>query len=352
MLLNYTQRLANYISYRGQKLLKRNPPPLFHYAQQVIEHAPAENSTYLPPITLDGQLERVTGNRLRPVKEVIRNATALDQFHTATVLHRLDGVILDNGFLYRGGRAEYLSSLGMPQLKQIAHEEEAVLCSTSSGARYFGDWMITDNLLECIAQEVNQLPLKVRPHTNYADLPDLNRILQLSSLYRDDTVYIKHLYIPDDMGYNQNKVNRLNQLRKRYLDYANDKNNAQDKIYILRGEKASPRLLTNESEITDYLKTCGFAIINPSELTVDEIASATANSEIIIGVEGSQLSYGTLGIKEGGTMIVIQPPYHFQSSFRPRCASIGVGWGFLVGIENEGGFELPLDDLKRLLERF
>ena len=350
MFFDYLKRLGAYTVYRGKKVLRRTPPTLISYSSKAIIHAPSETGIYPAPITIEGQLERVTGNMHRPVPEVINNAISIEQFHKETTLHRLDNVTYDNGFIFMDGQAGYLSSLGVPRPAHANHQKESILCSTPSGALYFGDWIIMDTLLETIAEECNHPPLKVTPHMYYPHLVDVNKVLALSPHYTNTVTKFDHLYIPEDLGYNKNKVKRLKTLRKRFSDYANNSHKPANNLYILRGGKASPRILSNEKQLTDYLETCGFSIIDPYEMEVDEIVQAVNNSNIVIGVEGSQLSYGSLGINEGGILITLQPPFHFQPSFRPRCASVGVRWGFLVGIENDKGFEIPLDDLKRLLD--
>ncbi len=351
MLYNYAQRIFAYTAYRGQKFFRKTPAPLINFASETIMHEPAQEGYYPPPVTLEGQIGRVTGNWWVPLDEVIKNTIQTHQSHSATILHKLNNITIDNGFLYKGTKAEYLSSLGIPDPLQPVKKEEGLLCSTSSGAVYFGDWMIADNLLEEISKELGINPIKVMPHTKYSHLPDINKIMHLSTNYINKPTYFDNLYVPDDSGYNTNKVNRLKNLRTLFTQssYINSEN--KKNIYLLRNVKNDARGLSNEQELTDYLETCGFKIINPSQMSVDEIAAEVIDSDLIIGVEGSQLGYGSLGLKEGGLMIALQPPYHFQSSWRPRCEAVDVHWGFLVGFQNEKGFEIPLDDLKRLLEK-
>jgi hypothetical protein len=200
--------------------------------------------------------------------------------------------------------------------------------------------MYGDNLLDGIAKELNQNPIKVMPHKNYAHLPDANKMLHLSNQYVNQPILFDHLYQVDDVGYNKNKVNRIRNLRELYSKAFDVKCERTKYIYLKRGKNANQRIL----------KTCGFKIIDAEEMGFNEIAKEVCNSDIVMGVEGSQLTHGLLGIKEGGYMIALQPPCHFQPTARPRCESVGVRWGFLVGFKNDMGFEIPLDDLKKLLD--
>ncbi len=351
MFHQYLQRLAAYTVYRGSRFLKRTPPPLRHFATETLVHEPASKGSYPPPVTLDGQIERATGNLWEPLDDIIRYATQIDQYHKETLLHRIDNVTIDNGFLYKGARAEYFSSLGPPKMNKTRQEKEGVLVSPPAGALYFGCWVYGDNLLDGIADKIGQKAVKIMPHKNYFHLLDLNKLLHLSNNYIESPTTFDHLYMPEDIGYNQDKINRIRQLRARYNKDEEIGSTDPKYVYLARGANANARILSNEQEVTSYLKTIGFKIINPEEMTVSELVTETSDSDIVIGVEGSQLTYGLLGLKDGGHMLQLMPPWHFQATDRPRCESVGVRWGFLVGIENERGFELPLDDIKQLLEK-
>ena len=349
MVFHYLQRLGAYTGYRGARFLRKNHLPLRSFSCETIIHAPEERGYCPPPVTLDGQLERATGNFWSPLSGVIKNAVETENTHTATILYKIDNVTVDNGFLYKGGNADYLSSLGPPKFEKPRHKTEGVLCSSPTGSLYFGCWMYGDNLLDGIAKERDQYAIKVMPHKNYFHLPEANQILNLSDHYLTQPTTFDHLYIVDDGGYNKNKVERIKNLRKLYEKSASSIKEKNRYVYLERGKSANPRILSNEKEITDYLASCGFKIINPEHMTFSEIADEIVGCEIVMGVEGSQFTHGLLGVKEGGYVIQLEPPYHFQPTDRPRCESVGVRWGFLVGFENNKGFEIPLDDVKKLL---
>ena len=337
-----------------RNLSQQQGPSLTHSASEVKVLHPAENGQLPPPITLDGQIERVTGNYFIDIEDAINYATMTRCTHKPTVAHIIKDVTLDNGTLYKGYIAEHVSSLGGPRFnRKIKEADELILTSTPSGSRYFGDWLISDNILELLANSLTIEPLKIKPHTNYHHLDELNNLLKLRNTYQHDILRIKRLYLIDDTGYNLNKVSRLKLLRSVIKNEITQHNSNNSLIYLKRGQGyESGRKLINEDEIIKYLLNKNFQIIDTSKLSATDILSKIINSSIVVGIEGSQLGYGLLGLKKNGLMMVLQPPYHFQASFRPRCVSVGINWGFTVGIEKPGGFTISPAELDIILNPF
>ena len=318
-----------------------------------IEIQPAEQGQFPPAVTLPGQTKRAVANYFGDVKEYVEYATMTQCTHVATSACIVNDVVYDRGYLYKGLSAEHISSLGMPTPSRPEFRRKMLLCSTSAGSRYFGDWLLTDNLLELLAEQLGIEPLKIAPHTKYPHLEYLTAILGLSA-YRDyGPILIEELWIIDDSGYNQGKRRRLRELRARLWKNFDSPHVPERFVYLRRGERyMAGRALSNEDEVVESLRAKGFCIIDPSRCAAREVLEKTIGSSLVVGVEGSQMGYGFLGLREGGLMLTLQPPYHFQSAFRPRCASVGVDWGFIIGTKSDGGFSIDVPELGRILAPF
>ena len=349
--LNYYKRLFSYLMRMVRKVLRFDLPSIERSASEYIILCAAEEGVQQPAVTVKGQLTKATGNYFGDLSTYIEYATSLTAKHAATEVYRIENVTYDNGYLYKGFIAEHVSSLGLPS-HGVAHQVESMLlCSTPSGSRYFGDWLVADNCRELLAREMNIEPLKIRPHTQYIHLPELNKILGLRETYNEGTIFIKNLYVTNDQGYNANKRARCNELRSNLRKNIVNDGKHNQMIYIGRGSSySSGRGLINEAEVIEYLSSIGFLIIDPTQTSAIEILEKTINCSVVVGIEGSQLAYGFLALKEGGLMLTLQPPYHFQSAFRPRCDAVGVRWGFVVGVEQTGGFDIDVKDVADVLK--
>jgi len=346
----YYKRLFTYAIRMGFKLLRINNSTIQSYAVDSAVVCAKEEGVQRPAVTLAGETEKATGNYFGDLEKYIEYATMITASHSATEVYRVENVIYDNGYLYKNFVAEHVSSLGRPTKVAVTNVENMFLCSTPSGSRYFGDWLVADNLRELLAKEMNIKPLKIRPHTSYEHLPEINKLLNLDEQYSEGVIHIKNLYMTADKGYNENKRQRCEKLRSSLRENIKGKSESS-MVYISRGEKYSAgRGLTNEADVIKYLLGKGFLILDPTRSSAHEILQQILNCSIVIGIEGSQLAYGFLALKKGGVMLTLQPPYHFQSAFRPRCDAVGVRWGFIVGDEEPNGFSVNIEDIDKILE--
>jgi hypothetical protein len=305
-------------------------------------------------VTLPDQVSRITGSAFGgSIKAGVHWATMTECTHAPTLSYRIENVALDNGVLYRGLLAEYVSRLGWPRLKGVDKVAgQMLLASSESGTGFFGDWICEEGPLEILSDTLGITPLKVKPHTRFPHAPELGPLLGLRPGF-SDLIRVKNLFVIDDMGFNRNKRQRLQCLRSRLRLNLKYVARAAELVYLLRGEgHQSVRRLTNEREIVDQLLRMGFHVLDPTKMSATELLGSMLDCRVVVGVEGSQLAYGFLGLKEGGLMVSLQPPYRFHVSWRTRCVSVGVKWGFLVGIEVPGGFAIPPAELLELLGPF
>lgn len=349
---HYLPRLGAYLASATRRVARCSTPGMRSRAVETIVVCDGERDTFPPPITLPGQLERVSASFSDSASDAIRYATSVEVTHAPTRMYRIEDVVYDHGRLYKDLESEHVSSLGWPTRSPARFVEAMCLCSSSSGSRFFGDWLLSDVPLELLAREAGLRALKVRPHTRYPHLPALNALLGLADPYTDETLRIGSLFLVDDGGFNDGKRRRLRELRAR-VRRAIAPEAPGRLVYLGRGAGyASGRRLTNEAEIVSRLEALGFELVNPDDGGPERLLERMMDCAVVVGIEGSQLAYGFLSLSEGGVMIALQPPYGFQSSFRPRCVAAGLGWGFLVGREDGAGFRISPEELEEVLEPY
>lgn len=300
---------------------------------------------------IDEHLQRATGTNSGDIKAELKYATMHSVNHAATAAGSIPNAVYDNGCIYAFGQAFLISKLGPPRFKRVVACDSMVLCSTPSGGRYFGDWLLADSLLDFVADDNQISALKIEPHASYPHAKRISEILKFPEVRQDDVLLIRNLCIVSDIGFNEYKKNRLKLIRDRFQENYRGLKGAE-KVYLRRGKSnaVTPRGLINEELLIEGLRTQGFLILDPSEHTVDEIFEKINSCAIVVGVEGSQLSYGFLALRNSGIMIALQPPFRFQASFRPRCDAVGLRWGFFIGIARGDFFEIDVNELNVFLE--
>jgi hypothetical protein len=345
----FTKWIA-YFYWLLRKALKLGDLQLYKYASEIIEVCPCEVVGFSPPVSLEGQINKATASQFGYLPHVIHEATRTNSLEAPTNVYRIQDVIYNKGFLYKGFIAERVSSHQPPSLKGLRSVDQLYLCSTPRGSRYFGDWLIDNNALELLANELGGEVLKVRPHTSYPHLPELNKLLELRETYNDDPLFIKNLYLIEDSGYTLDKRKRLQELRSRIRKKI--KPSHEKFIYLCRGASyKSNRGLVNEEDVITLLTSLGFLVIDPTQTSATELLTRMMDCSIVVSIEGSQEAYSFLALKEGGVMMTLEPPYRFEAFFRPRAESVGVRWGFIVGDEVAGGFTINIDDLARVVNK-
>ncbi|MNO01398.1 hypothetical protein D3C81_2215260 [compost metagenome] len=78
--------------------------------------------------------------------------------------------------------------------------------------------------------------------------------------------------------------------------------------------------------------------------------AACAGARIVAGVEGSQLVHGVNVLREGGTILTLQPPNRFVSYYKYLADRDGQHFAFAVGQPEGDGFIIDRDELDRTLD--
>jgi capsular polysaccharide biosynthesis protein len=310
---------------------------------------PATSTTVPPAIFSEDDLSRVTA---------VMEDTSLDwemlrirggkREHAPTQAFLISNVELRDGYLSKGRWVYRLlrSRTKSGSAPAVTIPEAAIAC-TLFGSFYFGHWMTDDLTLHLAASSIATPIVVERPI--YHHEPGYRSLFGIDANMLTRARFSRFTMI-EDFGQNTYKEERYRILRSR-LRAATPNSGANRRIYIKRGAGGVPRPLLNTEEIERYLTAQGFVLIDPSSHSPAEIAQLANGAQIAISVEGSHMVHGLMNLADGGTICQIQPPFRFNNVFKDYTDCLGMRYAFVVGHPSEGGFTLPIDELKRFLDR-
>jgi len=256
-------------------------------------------------------------------------------------------VLIDNGIIYgRGTRKIFNNEISFDPTRQSWIDfDEVVLRSSFIGCYFFGHWLRDDCATHLLAESWGA-PLSM-PTPSW---PDMRGYLDLfkqnyMALHRGHAKRLTFFY---DICNNSHKIHRFRTLRSLVRSQASG---ASEKIiYLMRGAGGQERALINEVEIVNILRRRGITIVEAETLDVPQLVTTMLGAKIVIGVEGSQFSHALLTLREGGGVIVIQPPDRFFNSHMDWVRAMNMRYGLVVGEPRNPGFYLPVEDLLRTID--
>jgi hypothetical protein len=339
---------STYLAKGGRLLL--GDRSLLQAAASTVELAPASRFMHPAPIFENSDLNRITGFGAGTTREYERGHTvATWREHKATSAHRMKNLLLINGSLY-AKQFKHSVSLknGPPFSFGIAPRlGQGVLAQSWLGARYFGHWLLEDVMLGLLASGRGEASGVARQLTAQQD--DYARFFNYRHKDLPKVAWVEDIEILSDSGLNEFHMGRLKALRKRFI--APPLYPRHGGVFLMRGSGGEARKLVNEAAVADFMRTRGFKVINPGSESMETVRNAVANANLVVGVEGSQLSHGVLGVAERGAMLVLQPPFRFNNAFKERCDLLGITYAFIVGKAVTGGFTVDLNALAKLIDR-
>ena len=164
-----------------------------------------------------------------------------------------------------------------------------------------------------------------------------------------DRAYFDHVVVLRDFGQNAYKRMRYEILRNRLEERARP--TGAKRVLLRRGNLGESRAIVNAPEFESYLKSQGFAILEPERLTSSEIAEQTMGAEVVIGIQGSQIPQALLTMAHGGILCLLQPTFRFNNTTKGYTDCLDTRYAILVGHSDPGGFSIDMKGLKRMLER-
>ncbi len=342
------------IARRARRLLARDAPPLTSLARERWTLCAEETRDATPAIHLDGALDRVTA--LSPwrtwdvERSLIEGHTGS---HAASTAYLIEDVDLVGAFLYKGAAKAQpgfgRESWTLPSSDAVAHVEDACLVTSNEGSHFFGPLLQCDYPLELIApNDARNFNVVTKP---YEHSSAYRRLLALPPERRLTRARFRRLIVYTDFAQNSFKIARYVELRRRLRMSVAPSGRARHRgVYLSRGRTGELRVLSNEAAIVEFLDAQGFEILEPATLSADEIAARTLEAPLVISVEGSHLSHAIFSMRDKGTMLVLQPPDRFAMPYKEFTDSLDMRFAFLVGLSAADGFEVPIDDLRRMLD--
>jgi hypothetical protein len=311
--------------------------------------SPAKRESSPPAIYVRQDLERVTGTSEHSSLEYeLRSLTEDEAFHDATTAYLVRNAEIVDGHAYCGRWKDRFLSTKAPVFanRPSVTLPFGSLACTWHGNTWFGHWLLDDTTMFLAGETTGSPFILERPRyqheAGYRSLLQIPAVCMARARFRELVVF-------DDGGQNDFKAARYRQLRERLRRQPDAR--GSDNVYISRGATGRRRSLINEQEIELYLKSQGFSVIHPEQLSAHQIASELGNARIVIGIEGSHMAHALLAMAEDGVVCCLQPPNRFVSIYRGYANCVGMRYATVIGRAAPDGFLIALEDLKIILDR-
>jgi hypothetical protein len=312
---------------------------------------PARICAHPPAVFLPGELEKVRAmpfdgcinsevDSLRGARRLI-GATRRFQFRNA---------VIACGHVFTSNGTIWLSSTKRVGTNAVSREYTSVSCRSSKvGSHFFGDWLRDDAATHLLIEDSseNTNPIIGLRHPDWQDQDHYNRVLN-QSYEQIDFAFVRDLTIFDDIHQNEHKAERLRRLRVKALA-AQTPTNFNDICYLQR-EGGASRKYGNEDEVISILENRGVAIVRPGSASTADLMQSLAGARVVIGIEGSHLAHAMMVAKNGGGILVIQPPNRFMNSYYDWASAVGMRYGFVVADEGAGGHQVCVNRLLKTLD--
>lgn len=344
---------------------------LDHYARQAIGRVtgraphfaplPTPQPEY-PPRTLrcrpalfdPDHLSRVTacgfGKALPDLVKVLRQT---EYTETPMQITRLGPATALGGIIITDDATRHMLSYAPPQLRQALNAPtvipEAVIPNSMQGLAYFGHWLGDDvSAYEAWRDHpgLTSLPLPSwRDTASYKALFDQNWN-QMPVIRADSLILLR------DMGFGHAKAARYRTLRARLrqrLGAAGDTTGGEV-VFIRRGASGQQREIANWSALEQRLHAAGVRIVTP-EGDTQALVAALLDASVIISVEGSQACHAIHTLKDGGALLVLQPPDRFYAAAQEWMRCLDMHCGMVIGHHAEDGFNIDPDEVMAMTDR-
>lgn len=341
-------------SARLRRIAGRPPSDFLSKAVETWQISPAESLPYPSSRFLPGQVERIRASIFSPLPDTIEALTRQgDTQEGPTKAWRLKSVDLVDGVLYHGGGEYHLRprSRKFGMARRPRTEVSGALYETWTTNRWFGSWLMDATLAYELADAAAQ-PITTRP----APSPDSHQaryeaLIGMSPNRLAGDVHLSDLVIFDDLPNNGGKAKRAVDLRRRLLEGRAPA--PVPGVFLTRGHAGDQRVLLNERDLAERLAAeRGFLVIDPLEVSVDDLIEACGAARVIVGVEGSHLVHGITVAPPGAAIIPIQPPERVAATLKQMTDRLDQFYGLLVAEGSDTEFTLSRDDLFATIDLF
>ena len=341
---------------RLHRALARRHVDIRSLATRTWTLCPEEVTTVPSAICLDGAAEKILG--LSPwrswdsERNMMRGGPVT---HHASIAHLIENVDLAGPYLYRGPAKSHpgygAEALWLRDSERGRAIESAHLTTSEAGSHFFGTFLRADMPMALLVGDGDTcISMMSKP---YSHEEGYRALLGVPKAPTVSCARIKQLTIYTDFSQNSSKLERYRALRtnlRRSL-VGGAVAARKEGVYIRRGRTGELRLLQNEDEVEALLRRRGFEVVDPAVDSAHDIARASLNARIVVGVEGSHLAHAIYTVADDGAFLVLQPPDRFSLAYKEFTDRLGIRYAFLVGDRTPDGFTMPLDDLQRLLDQ-
>ncbi|MDU9005548.1 glycosyltransferase family 61 protein [Sedimentitalea todarodis] len=320
-------------------------------AAETVIVCPEEETLVAPAFYLDGQTDRVTGvaDHSSFDLESIRIAGGLCR-QGATIAYRIENSFFSGGRLYthRLQNAQGAQRKRKLIAKVTDDLETAVLPLSYFAAIYFGHMVFDGGATALMAQSFGEsyIDRQVAKDTS----GHVGRYWQLFGLnftaVRD--VRIRDAWIFEDRGMNSHKAARLKTLSARVRALPGTRSGHG--VFIRRRGWGTHRAPSNEAELEDYFAARDYEIIDPSQMSVDDMVARIRGAQNLVGVEGSGMTHGMLAMAPDTTVVMLFPPWRFNNMMKDYADGLGMRYGFVVGKGGQDDYEVDPEEILRTIE--
>ncbi|MDP5306190.1 glycosyltransferase family 61 protein [Paracoccus spongiarum] len=310
---------------------------------------PGETREVPPVICLPDQPARITRTEFAPIDAVLKSLSGdPTEYIPATTAYLLRDVDFIDGVLYAGRSELHLRRRQRRRLGQRRPRDSisGAMFETWVGNRWFGNWLLDDCLTYRLAETAGS-PVTSMPERG-GHVPRYEELLSIAARRIGD-VHFDELVIFDDHHNNSGRLARAQDMRRRLLKDRRPRPNPG--VFLYRGRSGDARILENEDEIAEKLEAqYGFRVMFAEDHSVDDLMEACGETEVVAGVEGSQLNHGIAVMPPGGTLLTLQPPDRATTAMKLLSDRWQQRFALIVGIGTATGFRIGWDDVRRTLE--
>lgn len=232
-------------------------------------------------------------------------------------------------------------------LRGIEHKPEIVLANTTQGLGFFGHWLGDDCASFQAFQDHPELRSMRRP--GWSDMAFYEQAFQ-QNWNEHEVMHTDNLILLRGLGFGNRKTERYRTLRRLLRERVPDRPASGRIVFIRRGASAKKREITNWDELSRRLEDHGIDILTP-EGDTEAFVRSILDASLIITVEGSQACHAIYAVRDGGGLLVLQPPFQFYTAAQEWMRSLDLHCGMVIGHLDDDGFSVDPDEVLRMAER-
>ena len=269
-----------------------------------------------------------------------------------SVAYRLHNALICRGQVFCGHLRHDLKHPPKRELRlpwSCSQAEVGVLAHSHFSAVYWAHWLWNELPMQFRLQRYGDL-LGYLPRTAYRDEGYWRAELELPPILQAEAWDVKELTVVNGTGFDIDTIRQYHRIRQIALR----KPKGHDRVFLMRGETGSRRVLRNQAEVATHLEREGFYCVDVAKASGEEIASAMRGAAVVVSVEGSHLAPATYTLAAGGLLVTLQPPWRIDLHENERMPFCGISLAVYVCHAAGNGvdeFVIDVEDMLRFIER-